>query len=119
MRIAVRVSDQGLIPCKPVRQWAIDMGGGTCCSSYWRCWAELPRGRGHQPAAVVKYERGIVFRFGRLLDQVRGPGLAMIVPVADRLHKVNMQIVTMPVPAQEGITRDNVTVRVTRSSTSA
>jgi regulator of protease activity HflC (stomatin/prohibitin superfamily) len=55
---------------------------------------------------------GIVFRFGRLLDQVRGPGLAMIVPIADRLHKVNMQIVTMAVPAQEGITRDNVTVKV-------
>jgi regulator of protease activity HflC (stomatin/prohibitin superfamily) len=61
---------------------------------------------------VKQYERGIVFRFGRLLDQVRGPGLAMIVPVADRLHKVNMQIVTMAVPAQEGITRDNVTVKV-------
>ena len=50
---------------------------------------------------VKQYERGIAFRFGRLLDQVRGPGLAMIVPVADRLHKVNMQIVTMAVPAQE------------------
>jgi regulator of protease activity HflC (stomatin/prohibitin superfamily) len=61
---------------------------------------------------VKQYERGIVFRFGRLLDQVRGPGLAMMVPIADRLHKVNMQIVTMAVPAQEGITRDNVTVRV-------
>jgi regulator of protease activity HflC (stomatin/prohibitin superfamily) len=61
---------------------------------------------------VKQYERGLVFRFGRVLDQVRGPGLAMIVPVADRLRKVNMQIVTMAVPAQEGITRDNVTVKV-------
>ena len=61
---------------------------------------------------VRQYERGLVFRFGRVLDQVRGPGLAMIVPIADRLQKVNMQIVTMAVPAQEGITRDNVTVRV-------
>jgi regulator of protease activity HflC (stomatin/prohibitin superfamily) len=61
---------------------------------------------------VKQYERGLVLRFGRVLDQVRGPGLAMIVPVADRLHKVNMQIVTMAVPAQEGITRDNVTVKV-------
>jgi regulator of protease activity HflC (stomatin/prohibitin superfamily) len=61
---------------------------------------------------VKQYERGLVFRFGRVLDQVRGPGLAMIVPLADRLHKVNMQIVTMAVPAQEGITRDNVTVKV-------
>ncbi|MFF9124631.1 slipin family protein [Streptomyces sp. NPDC014889] len=64
-------------------------------------------------ARVVKqYERGVVFRLGRLRPQVRGPGLTLIVPVVDRLHKVNMQIVTMPVPAQEGITRDNVTVRV-------
>jgi regulator of protease activity HflC (stomatin/prohibitin superfamily) len=61
---------------------------------------------------VKQYERGLVFRFGRILDQVRGPGLAMIVPIADRLQKVNMQIVTMAVPAQEGITRDNVTVKV-------
>lgn len=64
-------------------------------------------------ARVVKqYERGVVFRFGRLVKSVRQPGFTMIVPVVDRLHKVNMQIVTMPVPAQEGITRDNVTVRV-------
>ncbi|MCX5229041.1 slipin family protein [Streptomyces sp. NPDC006553] len=64
-------------------------------------------------ARVVKqYERGVVFRFGRLRDNVRAPGFTMIVPGVDRLHKVNMQIVTMPVPAQEGITRDNVTVRV-------
>jgi regulator of protease activity HflC (stomatin/prohibitin superfamily) len=61
---------------------------------------------------VKQYERGLVFRFGRILDQIRGPGLAMIVPIVDRLHKVNMQIVTMAVPAQEGITRDNVTVKV-------
>lgn len=64
-------------------------------------------------ARVVKqYERGVVFRFGRLRQEIRPPGFTMIVPVVDRLHKVNMQIVTMPVPAQEGITRDNVTVRV-------
>jgi regulator of protease activity HflC (stomatin/prohibitin superfamily) len=64
-------------------------------------------------AKVVKqYERGVVFRLGRLAGQVRPPGFTMIVPFADRMSKVNMQIVTMPVPAQEGITRDNVTVRV-------
>ncbi|QES47949.1 hypothetical protein DEJ50_09145 [Streptomyces venezuelae] len=64
-------------------------------------------------ARVVKqYERGVVFRFGRLRQGVRGPGFTTVVPVVDRLHKVNMQIVTLPVPAQEGITRDNVTVRV-------
>ncbi|MFC8126635.1 slipin family protein [Streptomyces sp. NPDC057302] len=64
-------------------------------------------------ARVVKqYERGVVLRLGRLQRSVRGPGLTMIVPFVDRLRKVNMQIVTMPVPAQDGITRDNVTVRV-------
>ncbi|BBX24920.1 SPFH domain-containing protein [Mycolicibacterium alvei] len=61
---------------------------------------------------VRQYERGVVFRFGRVRDHVRQPGLTMLIPVADRLQKVNMQIITMPVPAQDGITRDNVTVRV-------
>ncbi|MEV0557310.1 slipin family protein [Streptomyces sp. NPDC050597] len=64
-------------------------------------------------ARVVKqYERGVVLRLGRLRSGVRGPGFTMIVPFVDRLQKVNMQIVTMPVPGQDGITRDNVTVRV-------
>jgi regulator of protease activity HflC (stomatin/prohibitin superfamily) len=64
-------------------------------------------------ARVVKqYERGVVLRLGRLRSEVRGPGFTMVVPFVDRLRKVNMQIVTMPVPAQDGITRDNVTVRV-------
>ncbi|MEU3182726.1 slipin family protein [Streptomyces sp. NPDC006923] len=64
-------------------------------------------------ARIVKqYERGVVFRLGRLREGVRGPGFTAIVPFVDTLRKVNMQIVTMPVPAQDGITRDNVTVRV-------
>jgi len=61
---------------------------------------------------VTQFERGVVLRFGRLHGDIRAPGLTMIAPGADRLHKVNMQVITMPVPAQEGITRDNVTVRV-------
>jgi regulator of protease activity HflC (stomatin/prohibitin superfamily) len=61
---------------------------------------------------VKQYERGIVFRFGKVLDTVRQPGLTRIIPGVDRMRTVNMQVVTMPVPAQEGITRDNVTVRV-------
>jgi regulator of protease activity HflC (stomatin/prohibitin superfamily) len=61
---------------------------------------------------IDQFERGVVLRFGRLQGQLRNPGLALIAPGADRLHKVNMQVVTMPVPAQEGITRDNVTVKV-------
>ncbi|MFC9508118.1 slipin family protein [Streptomyces sp. NPDC057002] len=64
-------------------------------------------------ARVVKqYERGLVFRLGRVHGDVRRPGFNMIIPAVDRMRKVNLQIVTMPIPAQEGITRDNVTVRV-------
>ncbi|MEW1688026.1 slipin family protein [Streptomyces sp. NPDC091265] len=64
-------------------------------------------------ARVVKqFERGVVLRLGRLRNDVRGPGFTMVLPGVERLRKVNMQIVTMPVPAQDGITRDNVTVRV-------
>jgi regulator of protease activity HflC (stomatin/prohibitin superfamily) len=61
---------------------------------------------------VRQFERGVVFRLGRVLEPPRPPGLTGIVPIVDRLRKVNVQIVTMPVPAQDGITRDNVTVRV-------
>ena len=61
---------------------------------------------------VQQFERGVVFRFGQVREATRGPGLAVIAPIVDRLHKVNMQIVTLPIPAQDGITRDNVTVRV-------
>jgi regulator of protease activity HflC (stomatin/prohibitin superfamily) len=61
---------------------------------------------------VQQYEKGIVYRFGKVLPEVRGPGLALLRPVGDRMQKVNMQIVAMAVPAQEGITRDNVSVRV-------
>jgi regulator of protease activity HflC (stomatin/prohibitin superfamily) len=61
---------------------------------------------------VKQFERGVVFRFGRVRPETRGPGLALIAPIADRMQKVNLQIVTLPVPAQDGITRDNVTVRV-------
>jgi regulator of protease activity HflC (stomatin/prohibitin superfamily) len=61
---------------------------------------------------VQQYEKGIIYRFGRVSPEIRGPGLTIIRPVGDRLQKVNMQIVAMAVPAQEGITRDNVSVRV-------
>ncbi|MEV1245476.1 slipin family protein [Nonomuraea sp. NPDC050022] len=61
---------------------------------------------------IKQFERGVVLRFGQVRAEIRGPGLTLIAPIADRLHKVNMQIITMPVPPQDGITRDNVTVRV-------
>jgi regulator of protease activity HflC (stomatin/prohibitin superfamily) len=61
---------------------------------------------------IQQYEKGIIYRFGRVLPEVRGPGLTRLRPIGDRMQKVNMQIVAMAVPAQEGITRDNVSVRV-------
>jgi regulator of protease activity HflC (stomatin/prohibitin superfamily) len=67
---------------------------------------------GRSLRVVQQYERGLIFRFGKVLPETRGPGLTIIRPVGDKLQKVNMQIVAMAVPAQEGITRDNVSVRV-------
>jgi len=67
---------------------------------------------GRSVRVVQQFEQGIVFRFGKIQSPSRGPGLTMIRPVGDRMQKVNMQIVAMAVPAQEGITKDNVTVRV-------
>jgi regulator of protease activity HflC (stomatin/prohibitin superfamily) len=67
---------------------------------------------GRSVKIVQQYEQAIIFRFGRVLPGTRGAGLTMIRPIGDRMQKVNMQIVAMTVPAQEGITRDNVTVRV-------
>ncbi|MPY98790.1 MAG: slipin family protein [Actinophytocola sp.] len=61
---------------------------------------------------VRQYERGLVLRFGRVHRAPREPGLKFIVPGVDHMRKVNMQVVTLPVPGQDGITRDNVTVRV-------
>ena len=66
------------------------------------------------PMAVkiaAEYERGVVFRLGRLVG-ARGPGLFFIIPFIDRWIKVDLRVVTMDVPSQEVITKDNVTVRV-------
>src|SRR5699024_2080309 len=67
---------------------------------------------GNSLRIVKQYERGVVFRLGRVNSDPKEPGMKAIVPFIDRLEKVNLQIVTMPEPAKEGITRDNVTVRV-------
>jgi regulator of protease activity HflC (stomatin/prohibitin superfamily) len=67
---------------------------------------------GRSLRVVQQYEQGLIFRFGKVLPGTRGPGLTIIRPIGDRLQKVNMQIIAMAVPAQEGITRDNVSVRV-------
>jgi len=60
---------------------------------------------------VTEYERGVIFRLGRLVG-AKGPGLFLIIPFIDRMVKVDLRVVTMDVPSQEVITRDNVTVRV-------
>src|SRR5213083_2356511 len=59
-----------------------------------------------------EYERGIVFRLGRLLDPPKGPGLFMLIPIVDRMVKVDLRTITLTVPPQEVITKDNVPVRV-------
>jgi regulator of protease activity HflC (stomatin/prohibitin superfamily) len=60
---------------------------------------------------VTEYERGVIFRLGRLVG-AKGPGIFFIIPFIDRMVKVDLRTVTMDVPSQEVITRDNVTVRV-------
>jgi regulator of protease activity HflC (stomatin/prohibitin superfamily) len=59
-----------------------------------------------------EYERGIVFRLGRLLPSPKGPGLFILIPVVDRMVKVDLRTITLTVPPQEVITKDNVPVRV-------
>ncbi|MFZ2119301.1 MAG: SPFH domain-containing protein [Pseudonocardiaceae bacterium] len=61
---------------------------------------------------ISQFERGVVFRFGRVTGTPRQPGLTWVTTGVEKMRKVNMQIVTMPVPGQDGITRDNVSVRV-------
>ena len=60
---------------------------------------------------VTEYERGVIFRLGRLAG-AKGPGLFFLIPFVDRMFKVDLRVVTMDVPSQDVITRDNVTVRV-------
>jgi regulator of protease activity HflC (stomatin/prohibitin superfamily) len=59
-----------------------------------------------------EYERGVVFRLGRVMSRAKGPGLIIIIPVVDRLVKISLRLVAMDVPPQDVITRDNVSVKV-------
>jgi len=68
-------------------------------------------GLGLSIRVVKQYERGVLFRLGRVIG-VREPGLRLIVPVIEVLRRVSLRIVTMPIPAQEIITRDNVSIDV-------
>lgn len=60
---------------------------------------------------VPEYERGVIFRLGRLIGE-KGPGLVLLIPIVDRMVRVDLRVVTMDVPPQDVITKDNVTVRV-------
>ena len=60
---------------------------------------------------VNEYERGVIFRLGRVIG-AKGPGLFLIIPIVDRMVKVNLQTITMDIPPQDIITKDNVTIRV-------
>ena len=59
-----------------------------------------------------EYERGVIFRLGRLLDQPKGPGIILVFAPIDRIVRVSLRVDTLEVPAQDVITRDNVTVKV-------
>ena len=59
-----------------------------------------------------EYERGVIFRLGRLLPEPKGPGLFILIPVVDKMEKVDLRTITLNVPPQEVITKDNVPVRV-------
>jgi regulator of protease activity HflC (stomatin/prohibitin superfamily) len=62
---------------------------------------------------VQEYERGVIFRLGRVLARAKGPGLIIMLPFGiDRMRKVNLQVVAMNVPPQDVITKDNVTMQV-------
>lgn len=61
---------------------------------------------------LPEYERGVVFRLGRVTGPPKGPGLIFLIPIVDRLLRVSLRTVTMDIPPQDIITRDNVTVRV-------
>src|SRR5882672_11440178 len=61
---------------------------------------------------VQQYERGVVFRFGRITGSPREPGLRLIIPLVDVMRKVDVRIMTMPIPSQKVITEDNVSIDV-------
>src|SRR6266496_273246 len=61
---------------------------------------------------INQYERGVVLRLGRVRQQLKEPGLRLIIPIVDQMKKVDMRIVTLPIDAQKIITKDNVSIHV-------
>ncbi|NIP39202.1 MAG: slipin family protein [Candidatus Dadabacteria bacterium] len=60
---------------------------------------------------INEYERGVIFRLGRIIDP-KGPGIRWVIPLVDKFHKISLRVITMDVPPQDVITRDNVSVKV-------
>ena len=61
---------------------------------------------------LKEYERGVIFRLGRVLGRPKGPGLIILIPIIDRMVKVSLRTVVLEVPSQDVITRDNVSIKV-------
>ncbi len=79
----------------------------------WFIWLIIPVFLIYSAVRILtEYERGVIFRLGRALPGAKGPGIFFLIPIVDRMVKVNLQLVTYDVPSQDIITRDNVTVKV-------
>src|ERR1700689_1948481 len=61
---------------------------------------------------INQYERGVVFRLGRVQGHIKDPGLRLIIPIIDQMRKVSLRIVTLPIESQKIITKDNVSIDV-------
>src|SRR4030081_2662434 len=61
---------------------------------------------------ITQYERGVVFRLGRVRSHIKGPGLRLIIPIVDQMRKVSLRTVTRPIESQKIITKDNVSIDV-------
>ncbi len=59
-----------------------------------------------------EYERAVIFRLGRVIEKAKGPGLIILIPIVDKMIRVDMRLITMDVPPQDVITRDNVSIKV-------
>src|ERR1700735_3433379 len=69
-------------------------------------------GLGMSVRVIKQYERVVLFELGKVKDQARGPGLLFIIPLIDRVHRVSLRIITMPIQSQGIITKDNVSIDV-------
>src|ERR1019366_6405360 len=61
---------------------------------------------------LKEYERGVIFRLGRVLDRPKGPGLVILIPIIDKMVRISLRTVVLDVPPQDVITKDNVTIKV-------